>query len=408
MSDAGILLGVDAGSTSVKVVALDASAGGGEEVGEGAVVKFCSAPVRGLAEPTVWRLLKETGAALKRAGLKAKVGSLPVAVTGRNGHDLKGLPPPLPEAACLAAAAHSLHPDARTVVDLGGFTNKVAKLDAGGRLVDLASNDVCSSGGRIFLELVAKALGLSVERLDELAMQAPSAAPVTSQCSIFAESEVIYLVNEGVDVSAVAASVVKGGVATGYGREKVPFVQKSLSEISCHGRGAHELDPSVRTVVGVGGQDCKVVKLDGDGDLVDFVMNEKCAAGTGRYLELMSQLLGVDLPDLGALTFKAKRPVTITSSCSIYAQAEVLRHLAQKAKIADVAAGVNRAMAERVQKMAARLTLDPQFVVTGGVAKNAGVVWELERLMKVKFNSLPFDPQLVGALGAAHFALDLL
>ena len=195
-------------------------------------------------------------------------------------------------------------------------------------------------------------------------------------------------------------------VGTGYGREKIPFATKTISEISCHGKGAYVCNPGIRTIIDVGGQDCKVIMLDNAGNLKDFVMNEKCAAGTGRYLELMADLLGLSLDELGALSLKARMPVQLTSVCSIYAQAEVLQLISQKTKKEDIAAGVNKAMAERVAAMAKKLQLHEAFAVTGGVAKNKGVVLNLERLLGINFTPLPVDPQIIGALGAAYIAQD--
>nr|MDO8108921.1 acyl-CoA dehydratase activase [Candidatus Sigynarchaeota archaeon] len=196
-------------------------------------------------------------------------------------------------------------------------------------------------------------------------------------------------------------------VGTGYGREKIPFANKTLSEISCHGRGAHSCDQDIRTIIDVGGQDCKVITLDDAGSLKDFVMNDKCAAGTGRYLELMADLLGFSLDDLGTLSQKARIPVQLTSICSIYAQAEVLQLISQKTRKEDIAAGVNKAMAERAALLARKLTLREKMVVTGGVAKNKGVVQNLEHLLGVKFTPLPVDPQIIGALGAAQIAQEM-
>ncbi|MBN2152323.1 MAG: 2-hydroxyglutaryl-CoA dehydratase [Candidatus Lokiarchaeota archaeon] len=193
-------------------------------------------------------------------------------------------------------------------------------------------------------------------------------------------------------------------VGTGYGREKIPFANKTLSEISCHGKGAHSCDPAIRTIIDVGGQDCKAITIDDAGNLKDFVMNDKCAAGTGRYLELMADLLGLTLDDLGTLSLKTRTPVQLTSVCSIYAQAEVLQLISQKSRKEDIAAGVNSAMAERAAMLARKLVLREKMAVTGGVAKNKGVVQNLERFLGVKFAPLPVDPQIIGALGAAHIA----
>jgi len=193
-------------------------------------------------------------------------------------------------------------------------------------------------------------------------------------------------------------------VGTGYGREKIPFANKTLSEISCHGKGAHSCDRAIRTIIDVGGQDCKVITLDETGSLKDFMMNEKCAAGTGRYLELMADLLGLTLDELGTISLKARTPIQLTSICSIYAQAEVLQLISQKSRKEDIAAGVNSAMAERTAALARKLVLREKMAVTGGVAKNKGVVQNLERILGIKFTPLPVDPQIIGALGAAYIA----
>lgn len=197
-------------------------------------------------------------------------------------------------------------------------------------------------------------------------------------------------------------------VGTGYGREKIPFAQKSLSEISCHGKGAHSCNSAIRTIIDVGGQDCKVITLDDRGDLKDFAMNEKCAAGTGRYLELMAALLNLSLDELGNISLKSRTPITLTSVCSIYAQAEILQFISQKARKEDVAAGINKAMAERVSSMTKKLILQEKMAVTGGVAKNQGVVQNLEHILGIKFTPLPVDPQIIGALGAAYIAQESL
>ncbi|MBD3354138.1 MAG: hypothetical protein GF364_21835 [Candidatus Lokiarchaeota archaeon] len=166
------------------------------------------------------------------------------------------------------------------------------------------------------------------------------------------------------------------------------------------------LNREIRTVIDVGGQDCKVICLDDAGDLKDFVMNEKCAAGTGRYLEIMADLLNVSLDDLGKISLKAKSAISMTSVCSIYAQAEVLQYISKKARKEDIAAGINKAMAERVITMTKKLSLEPKYTISGGVAKNIGVVYNMEKILGIKFEKLPIDTQLVGALGAAFFAKD--
>ncbi len=193
-------------------------------------------------------------------------------------------------------------------------------------------------------------------------------------------------------------------VGTGYGRVRIPFANENISEISCHGKGAHWLLPSVRTVIDIGGQDCKVIRVDGEGRLVNFVMNDKCAAGTGRFLELMAKTLGVGVEDLGRLSLSSKEPIPITNICAVYAQSEVLSYLAEGANVEDVAAGVNQSMAARVKALASRVGVEREVVLSGGVAKNIGVVKYLEEMLGVPLIKLDFDPQLVGALGAALFA----
>ncbi len=193
-------------------------------------------------------------------------------------------------------------------------------------------------------------------------------------------------------------------ISTGYGREKIPFAGGNISEISCHGKGAHWLIPSVRTVIDVGGQDCKAIRVDEDGKLQDFTMNDKCAAGTGRFLEVMAKTLEVGLDEIGPLSLSSRNSVVITSICSIYAQVEVSSHIAHGADLHDLAAGINSAMANRVKSLAMRVGVAEDIVITGGVAKNIGVVKTLEEMLGVKAKRFKVDPQIVGALGAALFA----
>jgi predicted CoA-substrate-specific enzyme activase len=196
-------------------------------------------------------------------------------------------------------------------------------------------------------------------------------------------------------------------VSTGYGREKIQaegMAQKNVSEISCHGYGAFCQAPGVKTIVDIGGQDAKVIRVNGNGELDDFVMNDKCAAGTGHFLEIMCKALGIGLDEIGPLSFGAKKPVHISSRCSIYAETEVLHFLQRGVAKADVAAGINKAMADRVFALVRRVGLAPEAMMTGGVAKNVAVRAELEKLMKVKMKYPKIDPQLIGAYGAAMLA----
>jgi len=193
-------------------------------------------------------------------------------------------------------------------------------------------------------------------------------------------------------------------VGTGYGRERIPFVHKSVSEIACHARGAHWLLPSVRTVIDVGGQDCKATRLDEKGNIVRFFTNDKCASGTGRFLEVMAGILGLDLKELGDISVQARTPVPLAATCTVWAQAEVIMHLNNKTPKADLAAGINDAMAARIAILAKSAGLEKDVCMTGGVAKNTGVIEAMEKQLNVPIRRLRVDPQVIGALGAAVFA----
>jgi predicted CoA-substrate-specific enzyme activase len=193
-------------------------------------------------------------------------------------------------------------------------------------------------------------------------------------------------------------------VGTGYGRNRIPFLNMAVSEIACHGKGAQWTMPSVRTVIDIGGQDCKAIRLDREGNIVKFSTNDKCAAGTGRFLEVMAKVLGVSLDELGTLSEEAKEPLTLASTCTVWVQAEVILHLNAKKPIPDISAAINQAMANRVAILANQVNLEKDVCMSGGVAKNKGVVSSLERLLGVKVKRLKYDPQIMGAVGAAVMA----
>lgn len=195
-------------------------------------------------------------------------------------------------------------------------------------------------------------------------------------------------------------------VATGYGRETIPFANANLTEISCHAKGAHSLVPGIRTVIDVGGQDCKAIRVGADGSVEDFVMNDKCAAGTGRSLELNSEALGVEVSELGPLSLEANEAIVITSQCSIFTELEIMHLLMEGRSTSDIAAGINQAMARRVKMLAGRVGIENDVGITGGVSKNVGVVKVLQETLKTEFVGFPEDPQIMGALGAALFAAE--
>jgi len=195
-------------------------------------------------------------------------------------------------------------------------------------------------------------------------------------------------------------------VSTGYGRNIIPFAHDDVSEISCHGRGASWLVPTIRTIIDGGGQDCKAIRVDENGIVEDFRMNTKCAAGTGRSLELMAEGLGVDVSRLGPLSLEASDPVVLQEPCCIITEIEI-RHLVLEGRDnADIAAGISDITARRILHLARNLGVRKDVGLTGGIAKNVGVVDCLERALKMKLVEFPEDPQIIGAIGAAVFAAD--
>jgi predicted CoA-substrate-specific enzyme activase len=195
-------------------------------------------------------------------------------------------------------------------------------------------------------------------------------------------------------------------VATGYGRVNVPFADKQITEISCHARGVGYLLPKVRTVVDIGGQDSKGIKLN-NGRAVDFVMNDRCAAGTGRFLEVAAEELGVKLDDMGALSLTAQNVVGISNTCTVFAAQEVVARLSEGVPLPDIIAGLHEAIASRIYSMVRRLKIEREVAVTGGGAKNIGLVKALET--KLGFPVLlPPEPLLTGAIGAALLGKDIV
>jgi predicted CoA-substrate-specific enzyme activase len=196
-------------------------------------------------------------------------------------------------------------------------------------------------------------------------------------------------------------------VTTGYGRKMVSFGDKSITEISCHAQGARFLHPGVRTVIDIGGQDSKAISLNNEGSVVNFAMNDKCAAGTGRFLEVMANALQVPLDDMGALSLKAENSASISSICTVFAESEVISLTAQGRAKLDIIAGIHEAIGRRIHSLASHVGITSPVVMSGGVAKNIGMVRVLERLLETEI-IVPPEPQIVGALGAALFAMEEL
>ena len=194
-------------------------------------------------------------------------------------------------------------------------------------------------------------------------------------------------------------------VATGYGRNLAisGIADEKVTEITCHARGAKRLFESCHTVIDIGGQDSKVMRLDDYGKVVNFTMNDKCAAGTGKFLEVLASTLSIELDEMGEIALKSEAPVEITSVCTVFAESEVISLLAEGKDVQDIVAGLHRAIAKRVSGLVRQIGIAEDVVMTGGVAKNKGVVKALEDEIGVKIK-VPNEPQIVGAYGAGIIA----
>lgn len=195
-------------------------------------------------------------------------------------------------------------------------------------------------------------------------------------------------------------------VATGYGRITVPFADRQITELTCHARGVCHFFPGVRLAVDIGGQDAKGLKIK-SGKLLDFTMNDKCAAGTGRFLEVIANALSLKLEDLGSISLNSTNKVSISSTCTVFARQEVVSRLSEGIPLEDVLAGIHDAIASRVARMVERLKTGPDVVFTGGVAKNIGVVKALEAKLGCEL-LVPGEPLLSGAIGAALLGKEII
>ena len=195
-------------------------------------------------------------------------------------------------------------------------------------------------------------------------------------------------------------------VSTGYGRHSVGIADRAVSEIICHAKGANFLLPSIRTVIDIGGQDSKVISLDGEGNVTNFVMNDKCAAGTGRFVEIMAHVLEVPLEDMGELSLSSEKPCLISSTCTVFAETEIISLRAKGEARENLIAGIHKGIALRTATMGRSIGFSEDVMFTGGVAKNTGVRRNLESDIGAKI-TVPEEPQIVGALGAALLAVDI-
>jgi predicted CoA-substrate-specific enzyme activase len=205
------------------------------------------------------------------------------------------------------------------------------------------------------------------------------------------------------DDLGIEASSIDKIVSTGYGRNSVAIADKAVTEITCHAMGAHHLNPAVRSVIDIGGQDSKAIAVDESGSVKDFAMNDKCAAGTGRFLEVMAKALEVDIDSLGQFSIKADQPSKISSLCTVFAESEVISLISKGEKRENIIAGIHDSIAARVVSMANRTGLKAPIMMTGGVAKNIGVVQALEKKLGQPIEVSP-QSQVTGAIGAALLA----
>lgn len=193
-------------------------------------------------------------------------------------------------------------------------------------------------------------------------------------------------------------------VGTGYGRNKVPFADENISEISCHAMGVHVTDPQVKAIIDIGGQDVKGISIGIDGTVKNFAMNDKCAAGTGRFFEAMANAFELSLPEFSDLSLTAKNVIPITAQCTVFAESEVITLVGDGKPMNEIAAGIQMAVAKRCFVMAKKAGASDSITLTGGCAKNRGLKQAIEHVLHLKVVELKTDPQLMGALGAAEYA----
>jgi predicted CoA-substrate-specific enzyme activase len=194
-------------------------------------------------------------------------------------------------------------------------------------------------------------------------------------------------------------------VGTGYGRYKVNFGNAQITEISCHARGAKFLFPNTQTVIDMGGQDAKGIRVGENGDVKDFVMNDKCAAGTGRFLSNAADTVGLTLDQIGPISLEAKKPVRLSTVCAVFVESDIMSYLAEGKTVPDILGGVHSAIAARTVALVRRVGIEPEVAFTGGVSRNLGMVRALEEKLQLRVNVCD-DSHYIGAIGAALFALE--
>ena len=221
------------------------------------------------------------------------------------------------------------------------------------------------------------------------------------------EKSAIEVIKRAVEKAGIKIEDIEYSVGTGYGRKHIPFVNSSDSEIVCHGRGAVWQVPSARTVVDIGGQDAKAIRIDDKGNVERYVYNDKCASGTGRFLEIIADSLDIKLDEMGTISERASEKLTLSNQCVIFAETEIISLVNEGKDIPDIISALHQAVANRAASLAKSILVVPDAVMTGGVAKNSGMFSALERALGVKLHRVE-NPQINGALGAALLAMDAL
>ena len=235
--------------------------------------------------------------------------------------------------------------------------------------------------------------------LDSDRVLSSSIMPTGSSVTQAAEA----VTREALDKAGLSIGELGYVISTGYGRRAVPFANKVLTEIICHAAGVGSVIPQARTVIDIGGQDSKVIGLGDNGNVTDFVMNDKCAAGTGRFLEVMAGVLGVEISEMGTTSLLSKDPCQIGSTCTVFAESEMVSLRAEGRRLEDLLAGIHKAMAHRVVIMGKTVGFKKDVVFTGGVAKNVAIKKALEDEIGLEI-IVPEEPQITGAFGAAILA----
>jgi predicted CoA-substrate-specific enzyme activase len=235
--------------------------------------------------------------------------------------------------------------------------------------------------------------------------QITSRSLINTGANVVAAAESAFF--EALNASGLQEQEVEYVVGTGYGRYRVTFGNTQVTEISCHGRGAVHFFPDTKTVLDMGGQDTKAIRVSPTGEIVDFCMNDKCAAGTGRFLGAASNALEIPLDELGPTALKAEKPVRISTTCTVFAESEVLSWLGKGKKIEDILLGVHQSIASRSVGLLRRVGIEEELTFTGGVAKNIGMVRVLNEILGFEMN-VSDESHYMGAVGAALFALDFV